>query len=305
MNKRKNIQKRAIAFVFAIATSTSFITESAYALENSIDPVVETTMEETTEGDFDNAGLDDITTESVYEGDGYRVTFTLDGIQDGGFCANVKIDNTGEETIEDWMIAFDYMGDISNIWNASFLSTEMGNYIVKNNEWNQDIPVGGSVTFGISNNENFAGFPTYYHMMSKMNLRSSEDYAVSYEVIDPWESGFTANVTITNYSETAIEDWILGFDFNANITNIWGGEILSCDEGHYVIKNANHNFNIPAGETITFGIQASYAEDVCEPENFELYFYGLVEENYTDSDMKIVMNAYSKLRIGFAEGNIK
>lgn len=68
--------------------------------------------------------------------------------------------------------------------------------------------------------------------------------------------------------------------------------------------NANHNFNIPAGETITFGIQASYAEDVCEPENFELYSYGLVEENYTDSDMEIVMNAYSKLQIGFAEGNI-
>ncbi len=301
MDNFKKFRRRLIAFVFAVATSASFIPQSAFAAEDETAPAVETEVDEST--DVDTDGEEDIVRESVYEGDGYRATFQLDGIWDGGFCANVTIENTGEEAIEDWIIGFDYPGEISGFWNADFLSTEAGNYIAKNNEWNQDIPVGGSITFSIIGGEDFVDFPTEYHMMSRMSRRDTEEYEVSYEVTQSWESAFNANVTITNNSETDIEDWMLEFDFNADIINIWNGEILSGDDGHYVIKNSGYNSVIPAGESITFGVNAAYAEEACEPENYQLYSFGMSDDETDETDMQTVMNAYSKLKIGFAEGN--
>lgn len=43
---------------------------------------------------------DGITTESVYEADGYKVTFNLNSQWTGGYNASVKIENTGDAEVE-------------------------------------------------------------------------------------------------------------------------------------------------------------------------------------------------------------
>ena len=84
-------------------------------------------------------GWDGVTTQDVYEGEGYQVTFTLTGHWEGGYNANVRIENTGTEDIENWYLDFEYPGAITNIWNAEIFSHEGKSYIVKNAGWNLEI----------------------------------------------------------------------------------------------------------------------------------------------------------------------
>lgn len=75
----------------------------------------------------DTVGWDGVTTESVFEDANFKVTFMLSGYWNGGYNANVKIENTGNTVIENWTLEVDYNGAISNIWNAVIDSSEDGN----------------------------------------------------------------------------------------------------------------------------------------------------------------------------------
>ncbi len=196
-------------------------------------------------------------TESFYEGDGFSVSFMLQDSRADGYNATVKVENTGNSVIENWRLGFDFRGEIANIWNAV--------------------------------------------------LESSEDYDVVFKVKDSWNEGFNADITISNQEENTIEDWVLEFDFDAEITSIWNGTILSGEGGHYVIQNAGYNANVLANERVSFGIQGKFAGEACEPTNYVLRSYSgqeeKQEEQQDDRDIRIVMNADSKLQIGYAYGN--
>lgn len=65
------------------------------------------------------AGDDPSETERIYERDGYNVTFSLVSSWSDGYNLNIVIDNTGSDTIQNWHLAFDYAGDITNIWKRA------------------------------------------------------------------------------------------------------------------------------------------------------------------------------------------
>ena len=235
----------------------------------------------------ETAGWDGVTTESVYEGENFKVTFALSGYWNGGYNANVKVENTGKTVIENWTMEVDYAGAISNIWNAVIDSSEDGKYIIKNAGWNQDIAVGGSAEFGISGQENFPGFPKKYTLLGNIAGVSEEDYSITYHLDSDWGDGFTGTVSITNNTDSAIEDWYLEFDFNRNITNIWNGVTESHKGKHYVIKNAGYNANINAGQTISFGFSGDKGKSTDEPTNYELSshaMYAKKNPKYEDTD---------------------
>jgi hypothetical protein len=72
-----------------------------------------------------------------------------------------------------------------------------------------------------------------------------------------WGTGFTGNITIANQGSTAINNWVLQFDFSGTISNIWNATIVSHTGTHYVISAASYNANIGAGQSASFGFQAS------------------------------------------------
>jgi len=117
-------------------------------------------------------------TESVYETENYKVTFSLVGQWEGGYNANVKIENTGDSIIHNWYICYDSYNVFSDIWNAQVHSYESNQYIIKNADWNRDIAVGESVEFGYAVYEKFLGFPTKYEILDKSIETSTEDYSV-------------------------------------------------------------------------------------------------------------------------------
>ena len=154
----------------------------------------------------DTAGWDGVTTESVYEDANFKVTFALSGYWNGGYNANVKIENTGNTVIENWTLEVDYNGAISNIWNAVIDSSEDGKYIIKNAGWNQNIAVGSSAEFGISGQEDFPGFPKKYALLGNIAGVAEEDYSITYRLDSDWGDGFTGTISITNNTASAIED---------------------------------------------------------------------------------------------------
>lgn len=96
---------------------------------------------------------DGITTESVYEADGYKVTFNLNSQWTGGYNASVKIENTGDAEVENWILEAKTDCEIANIWNADIESDTDNHYVITNKGYNEKIALGESVTFGF-NGEN-------------------------------------------------------------------------------------------------------------------------------------------------------
>lgn len=254
-----------------------------------------------------SVGWNGVTMESTFEGNGFQVTFKLEDYWNGGYNANVKIENTGDTLIENWTIKFDYPGEIATVWNAVIDTRETGKYVVKNAGWNQDIASGQSVEFGISGQGDFVGFPSEYQMLGHLVNADGEDYSIDFKETSKWDSGFNANITITNNTDKDIEDWVLEFDFDADITDIWDGDIISKGNGHYVVKNVEYNSTIPSGKSVSFGIQGCYYGTTCELSNCQLSSYnsqtsGEIVDS-TNCDMTIVQNAYSNIKIGYANGD--
>lgn len=229
-------------------------------------------------------GWDGSTKEDVYEGNGFQVVFKLQDYWNGGFNANVKIENTSDKTIENWALGFDYQGEIANIWNAVIVSSEQPEYVVKNAEWNQDIAPGKSVEFGFSGKGDFAGFPGEYRMPGQIKDLNVDDYSVDYTVVNDWGSGFQADITITNNTEKVLEDWVLEFDYDRDITNIWNGVMESHEDSHYVIKNAGYNANIKEGKSVTIGFSGEKGTLLDIPDNIVVKSYDLGDGESADLD---------------------
>lgn len=262
-------------------TTSEAVTEEATVSGNDAEPTTEevvSTEEATTDGN-DGSTWDQVTTENVFEGENYKVTFTLTSNWDAGYNANVKLENTGDSTIQNWYLGFDYNNSITNIWNAEVSSNEGDEYVIKNVGWNQDIAAGNSIEFGLSGDHAFKGFPENYELIGTSTEVTEDDYAIQYIVDGDWGTGFYGSISVTNNTDTALEDWVLEFDFDREITEIWNGVIEEHEGNHYVVRNAEYNSTIAPGENVSIGIKGCEGESGDEPINFVLYSYSKAGNN--------------------------
>ncbi len=288
--KRKLRQILATLLILATCVSTTDIsafaakstdlellqTERAVSGNNAVsigDLVIEESMKN---------GWDGTTTESVYNTENYKVTFSLTSYWIDGYNANIRIENTGENVIENWCLSYELENTISNLWNAVIQEQNDGRYIIKNAGWNQDIPIDGSVEFGFSVNEHFVGFPNEYFLLGESKEANEEVYTVKYHLDSDWGNGFTGTISIINNTDTIIEDWTLEFEFDRTITNIWNATIELYEENYYTITNAGYNSNIGPRQMISFGFSGKdgYAEN--EPYNHVLYSYEMNSVEYVE-----------------------
>lgn len=277
--------KRALAILMSISMILGGSNISAFAESNS-SIAEDTQIVSVSANDVAQSsdGWDDVTMESVFEGNGYKVTFKLQDFWNGGYNANVKIENTGDKVIENWTLAFEYQGGIANVWNAVLDTSEQGNFVVKNAGWNQDIAVGQSVEFGISGQGDFVGFPSGYQMLGQISNVNTQDYRIDYEVASDWGRGFSANITITNNTDVDLMDWVLEFDYDRNINEIWNATIESHEGNHYVVKNAGYNANILAGRSVSFGFIGVQGDLSNIPNNYSLKSYDLYNGDSMELD---------------------
>jgi chitodextrinase len=82
----------------------------------------------------------------------------------------------------------------------------------------------------------------------------------SYHVDNDWGSGFTATITVTNNGTSSISAWQVTWAWagNQQITNYWSCTLTQSGK-NVTAKNAPFNGTIAAGQSTTFGFQASYS----------------------------------------------
>ncbi|MDE6744914.1 MAG: S8 family serine peptidase, partial [Lachnospiraceae bacterium] len=198
-----------------------------------------------------------------YTGEGYEVDATVTTYWEGGYNLCVTVRNTSEETIHNWGILFETQDSIRDLYNAEILSDREGMYLLRNKVYNQDIPVGGSVSFGYTAyHTGAADVPEEYAVSSIEKTVESGGFAVSFLVSDEWESGAIVQLMIENISEKTIEDWILEFDSQMQIEKLWNADLVSYEAGHYVLRNVSYAQNIPAGEMAVVGMHLSAASGI-------------------------------------------
>lgn len=262
--------KRTMASILAFVLMISSITTTAYAEDTSGSSVTEAAGE--TESGTAYA-WDKTDRDSVYDGDRFRVTYTLNDFWKGGYTSTIKIENTGADPIESWALELDSVSAIGSVWNAEIVSGENEKYVIKNGGWNQDIPEGGYTEFGINGQGSFLGFPESYEILGTINSLDLNGYEVSYDVSSDWDEGFNAGITTKNNNADDLNDWVLEFDYGREIGEIWDAVIESHEGNHYVIKNAGYNSTIPSGSEISFGFNGSGGDSGDVPENLDIKAY--------------------------------
>ncbi|WP_433291249.1 extracellular catalytic domain type 1 short-chain-length polyhydroxyalkanoate depolymerase [Actinoplanes sp. CA-030573] len=89
--------------------------------------------------------------------------------------------------------------------------------------------------------------------------------------VNAWNTGLTANLTITNTGSSAINGWRLGFTLASGqtITSGWNAS-YSPATGQVTATNVSYNGALPAGGSTTIGFQATHTGNSAAPTGYTL-----------------------------------
>ncbi|WP_269321532.1 cellulose binding domain-containing protein [Herbidospora cretacea] len=95
-------------------------------------------------------------------------------------------------------------------------------------------------------------------------------FRVAY-TMNPWNNGFTANISITNTGTSTVNGWTLVFTLPSGqaITSGWNAT-YSPSSGQVSAVNVGHNATLAPGATIDVGFQATHTGNTAEPGTFTL-----------------------------------
>ncbi len=209
---------------------------------------------------------------SIYDGQGYEVTFRIDNQWQDAFNATISIRNTGVEQIDNWALGFYLPYTITNISNGVIKSCNENYYVIKNSGYNQDITSGNVITFGFTAKcDNTVQFPTSYDLLTFKEKLSQEKFKVNFRITGSWDKTMNGELEIKNTSSETIEDWILEFESELNITRFWTSDIVSHNANHYVIKNSGYNSMINPGESLVLGFEGISSSGEMNASAYTLY----------------------------------
>ncbi|GII25280.1 GH12 family glycosyl hydrolase domain-containing protein [Planosporangium mesophilum] len=86
-----------------------------------------------------------------------------------------------------------------------------------------------------------------------------------------WNNGFTADVSVTNTSSSAVNGWRLTFSFpgNQQVTSAWNATVAQSGSA-VTATNAGYNASIAPNGSVSFGFQGTYSGTNSAPSNFAL-----------------------------------
>ena len=207
-----------------------------------------------------------------YEGQFPSIEKTYRSVEDNSYSAEVKtvstwsghanmeikFTNTGSSTIHDWYFTFDYNYAIENPFNCYIVEQKDNLYTIGNNNWNQDIKPGQSVTIGFtaasSDGSAITEKPSFYLLNTKTVSLGSSDLSYRFEQYSDWGAGYNGALILTNNSGSTIRDWSMTFGATRPITQIDSAVLTSNSDGTYTITNDGNNQNISNGQDYRIGL---------------------------------------------------
>ena len=242
--------------VYAFAAEKETVTSSE-AIEASGNSVSVTEADEKVGHKEKDTSIEDTT--YTYEYDTYSVDYTVTSHWDDRCNVIVDLRNNTDQVIHNWNLIFCTDDEIIDPWNAKIVSEddETGKYLLKNMEYNQDVPANGSVKFGfqVKYGEDF-DLPISFYMSTSEKCVEESDYKATVSVTSAWDGGYTAGIDIYNLRDTDIEDWLMIVQTENKITNMWNATLKSIGDDLYEISCPDHSQNIPGHEMKSVGFQA-------------------------------------------------
>ena len=195
-----------------------------------------------------------ISDNNVYVYEDYTVCYNITDIWEGNCNVKVEITNTSDDVIHNWGLRYLCADAISGIYGASDLA-EGRVHIFKSLEYNQDIAIGETVTYGYTQSyETAADIPEAFEIISTKQLVEASGYEIELIISDAWDNQMQAELVIRNTGTEVIEDWSLSANANFDVVNIWNGELVTGQTGGLEIHNAEYTQNINPGESIFVGM---------------------------------------------------
>ncbi len=227
----------------------------------------------------------------LFKYDDYVIKYSIVNEWDNHQNIEIKITNTGNETIYNWALGYDADGKISGIWNGTIYENKGTNYIIKNAGYNYEILPGNSVTFGYTlQGENLAT-PDNFELCSK-RIEINKGYITQLVIEDKWENGFSGYIEILNESDIPFEAWMLSFDANFVISDLWNAIIVENEDNTYKVSSQIMSNPISSGSSIKIGITASFETGVEPAITSELVsIVQIDEEILTNSTENIIDNS--------------
>lgn len=245
---------------------------------------------------------------TTYSYDGYDVEYSVLNEWDNGQTVEIKVTNTGDDSILNWAVKYDAQGEISNLWNATVYDNEGEEYIIKNSGWNYEIAPGQTVNFGYTLTDYELDSPDNFVLCSE-RVEMADAYEAALNIIEQWNTGIKGELVITNTSDKPLEAWTYSFDSNFTIDNLWNARIQESADNHYTIASEMWTNPIAVGDSKVIGFTASIDKDITpEISNdaltvVEIYSLEIDWENTTDTDGDGLPDVYEEFLLGTDEKN--
>ena len=198
------------------------------------------------------------TVDRTYVYDDYEITYDVTNSWGNTETIDISITNTGNETIENWMLAYDdFNGEISNIWDAKVTETDSGYQYVRNVGYNANIEPNQSISFGYTLDD-YTGIPDTVIMAQDRLEKPSSGFSAVLNIINEWDSTFQGEIILTNDTNEPMEWWELTFDSNFTITEVktsWAASVVNNGNCNYTFKGTYTGI-VDANSSIALGFQA-------------------------------------------------
>ncbi len=189
----------------------------------------------------------------------YTAEVTTTSRWSGHSNIEIRFTNTGNEIIHDWYFTFDLNYDIENPYNCYIFEHADNLYTLANNDWNQDILPGQSVTVGFTaasdDSSDVTDMPSFYLLNTKTVSISNTDLSYRFEEYYDWTTGFSGALILTNNSSEQIRDWTVKFSSNRPVTQADAAVLTSNADGTYTLTNDGSIQNIPARQSYRIELQ--------------------------------------------------
>ncbi len=86
------------------------------------------------------------------------------------------------------------------------------------------------------------------------------EVSCTYAISNQWNSGFVAEISITNNGSTAIDGWTVNWSYTdgSAVTSAWNSVFSGTGAGPYTASNLDWNRIIQPGQSVSFGFQGSH-----------------------------------------------
>lgn len=185
-----------------------------------------------------------------------------------GYNAQVKLTNETDKAMTDWRLAFDFDGDIKNLYSGKVVSAQEGHFVFEGSSWNRSLKPGRSIVLGWNGaKKGDSGQLSNIEFGGTAIEVPAGPYLVGYDLQADWGTGYVASLSVSNNSEDNMNGWTLSFDYPYPISSIYNAKIVSHEGDRYTVEGIDEGQDLSANEVTVFVIRGNVGGVKEQPSN--------------------------------------